>query len=436
MFLRELNFNEFKNLLENEKCIVIPIFDQTNIHYINHKLLCFFVYQFTNDKIQCFNINHPDLEKTNNPQLLTEIKPKELYCSDSKFLYRYWKNNIVDIDLYHWYRYGKITDVDNTNNKILLDHYLKFNNAGSLIPITKHHEFSKLKIDHFLNLYENDVERGCRTYFKRLYATLIEIEYNGLIWDENCLERGKIALKRKLIFGDYNIYTKTGRPSNTYNGINFLALNKRDGIRKNIVSRFSGGKIVVFDYDSFHVRLIANLLGIELPIGNIHENFGKLYFGKDNINEDEYKLSKQITFSQLYGDTIPEYKIPFFEEVEKYKAKLKNEFIESGYITVPINRKIYFDKDTSISKVFNYFIQALETYHSLSKLKEINDVLKNYESKIILYVYDSYIMDYNSKDGTKLLKDISDIMIKDNMNVHVDIGNNYHDMQRLNYPTL
>ena len=40
---------------------------------------------------------------------------------------------------------------------------------------------------------------------------------------------------------------------------NFSAMNKRDGTRNKIRSRFDGGKIVQFDYDAFHIKLLAKV---------------------------------------------------------------------------------------------------------------------------------------------------------------------------------
>ena len=37
-----------------------------------------------------------------------------------------------------------------------------------------------------------------------------------------------------------------------------------------------------FDYDAYHLRLIADLIGYDFPDSSIHEHLGKLYFKKDS----------------------------------------------------------------------------------------------------------------------------------------------------------
>jgi len=59
---------------------------------------------------------------------------------------------------------------------------------------------------------------------------------------------------------NYMWYTATSRPSNTWNNFNFSALNKNDGTRNKIHSKFSNGKLVQFDYDAFHIKLLAKIL--------------------------------------------------------------------------------------------------------------------------------------------------------------------------------
>ena len=69
----------------------------------------------------------------------------------------------------------------------------------------------------------------------------------------------------------YNLYTPTTRPSNRYNNINFLALNKKDGDRNDYVSRYgSEGAIAMIDYESYHLRLFANHINYDLPNDSLH----------------------------------------------------------------------------------------------------------------------------------------------------------------------
>ena len=53
------------------------------------------------------------------------------------------------------------------------------------------------------------------------------------------------------------------------------------------------------DFDAYHPRLIADIIDYNLPDGSVHEYFGKQYFGKSNLSEEEYEQSKKITFRFL-----------------------------------------------------------------------------------------------------------------------------------------
>ena len=58
------------------------------------------------------------------------------------------------------------------------------------------------------------------------------------------IEQNGIHSKEGEVHSEYNIYTSTGRPSNRFGGTNFAALNKKDGSRKQYISRFKNGVLV------------------------------------------------------------------------------------------------------------------------------------------------------------------------------------------------
>ena len=104
-----------------------------------------------------------------------------------------------------------------------------------------------------------------------------EIEKSGL-WTESGFEYTK-----------YNLFTTTGRPSNSNNGINYAGLNKESGVRSKYISRHPGGIIAELDYDAYHLRLIANLIDIEQPEGSFHRYLGKLYFDTAELTDEQYQ---------------------------------------------------------------------------------------------------------------------------------------------------
>ena len=197
------------------------------------------------------------------------------------------------------------------------------------------------------------------------------IEQNGLqvnkkIYTEKFQTNG---IHNNKVFTEYNLYTSTGRPSNKYGGVNYAALNKEDGSRESFVSRFEQGMLLEFDYDAYHVRLIADIIDYNLPNGSIHEYFGKQYFGNDKLTKDQYEESKKITFRLLYGGIDKDFaKIPFFGKTQSYVRKLWNQFKSKKYIETPyFKRPMHKDnlRDMNPNKLFNYQLQASETEHNM-----------------------------------------------------------------------
>ena len=79
-------------------------------------------------------------------------------------------------------------------------------------------------------------------------------------------------------------------------------------------------------------------------------------------------------------------------------------------------------------KLFNYYLQALETESNVLILKEVFKVMSNYKSKLILYTYDSFTFDYNMEDGDQFFIDIQNAM---KYPVKGQIGNTYNSLKPL-----
>ena len=82
------------------------------------------------------------------------------------------------------------------------------------------------------------------------------------------------------------------------------------------------------------------------------------------------------------------------------------------------------------NKLFNYTIQLMETENNMKALSELIPKIKDYESKLILYSYDSFLFDFNMEDGLDYLKEVKDILEQDGKYpVKVGWGLNYHEMK-------
>ena len=143
------------------------------------------------------------------------------------------------------------------------------------------------------------------------------------------------------------------------------------------------------------------MIGYKFPKGSVHKYFAKQY-------DVSYEESKGLSFKFLYGGIPKEIaeNIPFFGEVDKYIKSKWSEYKKNFSVLSDIyNKRIHSDNlsDMNPNKLFNYVLQASETEYNLSILNDINDLLCEYNTNIILYTYDSVLFDYDIKDGKELL---------------------------------
>jgi hypothetical protein len=233
-------------------------------------------------------------------------------------------------------------------------------------------------------------------------------------------------LQNGLAFTQYNPYTTTGRPSNRHLNVNWAAMNKSDGSRANIISRFDGGTLLQFDYESYHIRIIGKMIGYVFPDGETaHEHLAKYY----GVTTEE---SKALSFRYLYGGLDEFAKtIPFFQKVDEYIQTIWKEFVISGKLTTPIyKRDIPFERIESATeqKVFNYLIQALETELNYVKIDSVLKFLNGKLSKMILYTYDAFLIDTHPSERDEILNSVKLVMEKGGFPVRMEEGKNYDNL--------
>ena len=242
------------------------------------------------------------------------------------------------------------------------------------------------------------------------------------------IESNGLQTTNGFVYSEYNLYTSTGRPSNRFGGINFAALNKTDGSRKPYVSRFKNGVLVEMDFDAYHLRLIADKIGYKFPEGSVHEHMARFY-------SCDYEESKRKSFQYLYGGIpIEVWQInPYFSRVYDYIENLWNKYNSKEFIVSDIyNKRIYKKNltDMNKNKLFNYTIQLMETENNMRVLSQLIPEIKNDKSKLILYSYDSFLLDFDMEDGLNYLKKVKEIIEQNGkFPVKVSWGVDYHEMK-------
>ena len=232
------------------------------------------------------------------------------------------------------------------------------------------------------------------------------------------------SIQNSKIHTQYNLYTTTGRPSNSFNGINFAALTKDNGCRAAFVPK--NGQFIELDISAYHPTLAAQLIGYDFKNETPYQYFAR----EAGIPLNEAKI---LMFKQLYGGIYNEYKyIEFFELVESYVTELWAKFTSNKFIECPISGHRFTTdiKDINPQKLFNYMLQNLETSNNVLILWEIMKLLKGKSTQIVLYTYDSILIDYDEDE--ELIDSIKHIFNNKNLKVKLTIGRNYGSMQPLN----
>ena len=86
--------------------------------------------------------------------------------------------------------------------------------------------------------------------------------------------------------------------------------------------------------------------------------------------------------------------------------------------------------DMNKNKLFNYFIQSLETEANMKKLSNLFKNIEKYKSKLVLYNYDSFLFDFNIEDGVNYLKLLkNEIELSGKFPTSISWGLNYHEME-------
>ena len=234
------------------------------------------------------------------------------------------------------------------------------------------------------------------------------------------------------VYTQYNLYTATGRPSNRFGNINYSALNKENGCRASLISRYGDeGMLFMIDYSAYHPHIVAKLINYNLPT-NAYEYLGKLYYGKETLTDEEIKASKNLTFQCMYGNIPVELlEIPYFKKMSDYIAHRWLFFSEHGYVETPIyKRRITKNhiNEPSPNKLFNYILQASETEFGMQSLVRVNEYLNSKQTKAILYTYDSVLFDCHTNDKKETLVELKRLMSNNQLPVKCYIGKNYDEM--------
>ena len=433
---------ELYNSLQTSNSFWVPVFSDLYRHYVNNRISFVYIYIFDTKKEYIVPFHHKDCICLESEHLNRFTSKADIYVLGKKRFVNFYHHKTFDADLVEYFQSNQmlqLEDCDTSAHDWYNKWYYNETNVNDYIPITKHYERCSAMKDKFVESCSTFKRSESFDYYNELFIdNLYGIERNGLKVNYNkFVEKFQTNnLIGSTAYTEYNIYTTTGRPSNKYGGVNYAAINKEDGSRESFVSRHEYGMLLEFDYDSYHLRLIGDIVDYSFPQDSVHTYLGKQYFGKKEISEEEYNQSKTISFRLLYGGVDKDFaKIPFFGKVKEFTYKLWKKFQDNGYIeTAILKRKLFRNamSDMNPSKLFNYYLQSMETEYNMAMINEVNALLGPYNTKLILYTYDSLLFDFAIKDGKQLILDIKNTMTNGKFPVKLKAGKTMQGLQNMN----
>lgn len=418
-------FDTFKYTV-GKKIFIEPIYKHPEMHPGIYTPLALYIKNIDQDKGYIINFQHPEALPFDILQVKEFFKnyTGEIYVRDRKnFNYFCYTQNSYDLNL----RSKVQLEKQNHTVNYYTQKYYDDSELNSIIPIVKHYE----NCESLYAEYQQSINKyKPNTYEQELTDVFWFIERNGLKVNSAFeryfdLKRPFLSQYKDWVFTQYNLNTTTGRPSNTFNNINFAALNKENGCRSVFIPR--NDLLVEIDITAYHPTLIAQIVGYESPNQDIYLDFAQQY----GIDREE---AKNLVFKQLYGHIFDQYRdFEFFKSTHKEIERIWNIFENTDQYVVEHTGKVFSKDDLpnmNPQKLFNYIIQHTETYNNVALLKEILYIMNGGKSKVVLYTYDAILLDIAKEEREKLNK-IVNVFEENKLKVKISYGPNYNALQSL-----
>jgi len=394
---------------------IIPLNDLSHPALTAPCLVFFFGLSDNKPYIIC--VNHPESLNISWEKVKSFLSSlTTLWCLDPKYTLYFLPDRLCKQDVR-----GQHLDAFNFTTPIH-DHLYrsKYYHVGlnQLIPISKHYEkYSNLKVNEYFNPNHSMGEDTSK------YKVFHEIEKHGIGCDPKKINKyfelnyTPHSMIGNKIYTKYNLFNKTTRPTNSFNGINFSAIpkDKRDAFEP------TNYMFVELDFNGYHPRLLNNHLKEPFHFSD------NIYLDLANQMSTDVETAKVNTFRQLYGGITLD--TPYFRAASELTDKLWQEY-DGGLFGVK--------SDLTPSKLLNYYLQYYETHRNIAILKHLLFMFNDYKlkSKIVLYNYDSFLIDM-TKDEMKYIPEMIGIceyhpsFDQVHHKIKVATGDNYGNLTRI-----
>jgi hypothetical protein len=377
-------------------------------------------------------VNHSESLSLSITDILAKLsKVNNLYTLDKKAVLHHFSTlspQLIDVQLVSSYYTLQNINIEQYESKVETDFKRKYYTEvpSTLIPIAKHYEKYENIYDHIEQTINKISENLDEYAFLNHYVAPLfyNIEKQGIKLDKepfikyfSTLPNPKFSVSKGKIYTQYNLNTLTGRPSNAFNGINFAALNKTNGERAAFIPE--NDKFVEIDFKAYHPTIIARLAGYEFT-GNIYEQLSQQFPGSTP------ETIKELVFQQLYGGVRKDFQDkPFFKQVNDYTNQLwssADNGVRGAQFGKQFTKSII--ENPTPQKLLNYIVQNTETIFNIVQFSAVINLLKDKKTKIILYTYDSILLDYDSSEN--LLDSITSLL---KFNHSTKSGQNYAEIK-------
>ena len=407
---------------EGSECYLQFITNNDEVHPKLQSLCAFYIYSFSKEKGFIINLNHPEAFELKLPIKYLESYTNIFVKEKIKALLHIPTLPYTDIQsIYYLLKNEPLPVLPKTGAHAFYERKYGANNVNKIIPLAKHYESLTNEFDAiYPYLLNYKSEESNKWYNEILTPTLAKMISEGFKINDTFKKHfdinEKFSVHEDKIYGWYNFCTTTGRPTNNFNSVNFSALKHDSGERDCFEAE--NDLLIEMDFEGYHPRIIARLSGGELDKNeSVHTQMAKMYFDTEEIDSEMYKRSKELTFQQMYGGINKKYlKYEYFNKTQEFIDSLWEEFNTQGYVKTVIARRRLLKsnyKNMTPQKLFNYYIQAFETEYNFTMLSRMFKFLENKKSKIILYVYDSILIDFAIEDGKDTLRWLRDTLSSD-----------------------
>lgn len=432
---------QLSKIYPQDKCYINVIPLSNNYHPILSEVSLIYYKTDIEDKGYIFVINHSEGFSL-DIQLIKDfiLKHKNIYVLDKKQTTHllgeeFLEEQTIDINLLSLSTSQTPPYIQDLETSIHTHFYQLYGDKpfiNSIIPISKHYETQEKIYKSITKIIQHS---PYNSYYNNEYVRVFHgiekqgIMLNSINFSANfTLKCPLFNIKEDIIYTQYNLYNFTSRPTNSFNNINFAALPKQGEARSSFIPK--NNLLFEFDYEAYHPRILGKLIDHEFDKNSVHEVLGKMYFKTENLSPEQYQQSKELTFKQLYGGVFKQYKnIPFFQKVAKYTEEIWESYQNTGHLKLIGGRLLSKIENPTPQKLLNYIIQSAETYYNVKSIKLVQEYLVTRKTSIILYTYDSILIDYDRGDGKETLIEIKKLMEQNGFRVKIKYGLDYNNIK-------